>query len=279
MSAVLENVETASGKGAGDENFPVGSLLIRASLRPHIQAFYRFARNGDDIADNPDLAPADKVARLDRMAAVLTGAADDGSPSALALRASQAVTGVTDRHALDLLDAFRQDAVKHRYASWAELFDYCRLSAMPVGRHVLDLHGEHPATHVPSDALCTALQVLNHLQDCTADLAALDRCYLPQDRLDAAGAGIADLQAPAASAGLRRVIDGLLDEVDRLNAAAAALPRRVQDRRLRIETGTIVALSRRLAARLRRQDPVAGRVKLSRGDMAASLIRAMAVLL
>jgi squalene synthase HpnC len=266
MSAAIASVETASGKGASDENFPVGSRLIRAELRPHIQAFYRFARNGDDIADNGDLAPADKVARLDRMAAVLTGAADDGAPSALALRASQAETGVTDRHALDLLDAFRQDALKSRYASWD-------------GRHVLDLHGERLDTHPPSDALCTALQVLNHLQDCVGDLATLDRCYLPQDMMDAAGVSLADLHAPAASAGLRRVIDQLLDAVDHLNATAADLPRRVRDRRLRVETGTIVALSRRLARRLRRQDPVAGRVKLSRGDAVASVVRALGYLL
>ena len=274
MSAAA-SVETASGKGAADENFPVGSRLIRAALRPHIQAFYQFARNGDDIADNPALDPADKVARLWRMAAVLTGEADGGSPSALALRASQAETGVADRHALDLLAAFRQDAVMPRYPSWAALLDYCRLSAMPVGRHVLDLHGEAPDAHPPSDALCAALQVLNHLQDCAADLAALDRCYLPLDMLEAAGSGVGDLRAPAASAGLRRVIDQLLDEVDRLNQVAEALPRRVRDRRLRLETAAILALSRRLARRLRRQDPVAGRVKLGCGDVLASAVRAL----
>ena len=279
MSEAVLTVETASGKAAGDENFPVGSRLIRAALRPHVHAFYRFARNGDDIADNPDLAPADKVARLDRMAAELTGAAEGGSPSASALRASQAETGLTDRHALDLLDAFRQDAVKTRYADWDELMAYCRMSAMPVGRHVLDLHGESAATHPPSDALCAALQVLNHLQDCADDLRAMDRCYLPADMLRATGATVADLRAPAASPGLRRVFDRLLDEVDRLNAAADGLPRRVRDWRLRLETAAIVALSRRLAARLRRQDPVAGRVKLTRGDAAMAAARALRRLL
>ncbi len=73
---------------------------------------------------------------------------------------------MTSRHSLDLLIAFRRDATKLRYADWDELYDYCRYSAMPVGRHVLDLHGEDRATYVPSDALCTSLQVLNHLQDC-----------------------------------------------------------------------------------------------------------------
>ena len=275
MSEALDSVETASGKGAGDENFPVGSLLISKKLRPHVHAFYVFARMGDDIADNGDLAPADKVARLERMAAVLTGAAETGSPSAAALRVSQAQTGVTDRHSLDLLEAFKQDAVKLRYASWDELLDYCRLSAMPVGRQVLDLHGESVDTHAPSDALCAALQVLNHLQDCQDDLASMDRCYLPQDMMDAEGTGLADVRGAAATPGLRRVIDRLLDAVDRLNDAAEALPRRVRDRRLRVETGTIVALSRRLAARLRREDPIAGRVKLSKADGGLSVAGAL----
>jgi farnesyl-diphosphate farnesyltransferase len=275
MSEALASVETASGKAAGDENFPVGSILIRPALRPHVHAFYNFARNGDDIADNHDLAPADKIARLERMAAVLTGAAETGSPSALALRASQAQTGVSDQHSLDLLGAFKQDAAKTRYANWAELLEYCRLSAMPVGRQVLDLHGEAPATHAPSDALCAALQVLNHLQDCAGDLADMDRCYIPQDMLDAAGASIADLRGPAATPALRRVMDRMLDETDRLNDAAAALPRSVKDWRLRVETGTILNLSRRLAARLRREDPLAGRVKLSRSEAALSVAGAL----
>ena len=279
MSEALASVETASGKGAGDENFPVGSVLISKALRPHVHAFYVFARNGDDIADNHALAAGDKVARLERMGAVLTGAAEGGAPSASVLRASQAQTRVTDRHALDLLEAFKQDAVKSRYANWDELLDYCRLSAMPVGRQVLDLHGESRETHPPSDALCAALQVLNHLQDCKDDLVSMDRCYFPQDMMDQAGIGLADLRGSAATPGLRRVIDRLLDAVDRLNDEADALPRRVRDRRLRVETGTIVALSRRLAARLRREDPIAGRVKLSRADAGLSVAGALRYLL
>ena len=271
MSASAASVEAWSGKDRGDENFPVGSLLIRRSLRPHVHAYYAFARNADDIADSPDLPPPEKIARLDRMEAVLLGHEDGGSPSAVRLRASLAETGVTPRHATDLLVAFRQDATKRRYASWDELMEYCRFSAMPVGRHVLALHGEDPATWHPSDPLCAALQVLNHLQDGGKDLAALDRCYLPQDLLDEAGVGVAALRAPAASPGLRRVFDRLLDQVDALNAIGDDLPRRVRDRRLRLETAVIRGLSRRLARRLRAADPVAARVNLSKGDVAAAL--------
>jgi len=275
MSAAEESVETWSGKDRGDENFPVGSALIRPALRPHVHAFYAFARNADDIADSPALEPAGKIARLDRMEAVLLGRADGGSPSGVALRASLAQTGVTPRHAQDLLAAFRQDATKHRYANWAELLDYCRLSAMPVGRHVLDLHDEDPATHAPSDPLCAALQVLNHLQDGAKDLAALDRCYLPDDLLETAGAQVRDLAGPAETPRLRVVFTQLLDHVDRLHAEAADLPRRTRDRRLRLEVAVILGLSRRLTQRLRQGDPVATRVKLQKTDIAGSLLAAL----
>ncbi len=269
------SVEAWSGKDRGDENFPVGSVLIRRALRPHVHAFYAFARNADDIADSPDLAAEDKVARLDVMENVLLGRSEAGAPSALRLRASLAETGVTPRHACDLLIAFRQDATKRRYASWAELYDYCRVSAMPVGRHVLDLHGEDAATHAPSDALCASLQVLNHLQDGATDLKTLDRCYLPQDLLARHSGAVRDLRGTKASPGLRAVFDALLDEVETLNRAAADLPRRTRDRRLRVETAVIAALARRLAGRLRQGDPVANRVALTKVDMGASVLASL----
>lgn len=276
MSAgTLGSVETWSGKDRGDENFPVGSALIAPRLRTHVHAFYAFARNADDIADSPTLLQADKLARLDAMQDVLLGRRETGSPSALRLRASLAETGVTSRHSLDLLVAFRRDATQRRYASWEELCDYCRFSAMPVGRHVLDLHGEDAATHAPSDALCTSLQVLNHLQDCGRDLDTLDRCYLPGDWLAAEGAAVEDLRGRAETPGLRRVFGRLLDRAEALNRAAAELPRRTRDRRLRLETAVIVGLASRLARRLRHGDPLARRVKLSKADAVLSVLAAL----
>jgi hydroxysqualene synthase len=261
-------VEAWSGKDRGDENFPVGSLLIRRDLRAHVHAFYAFARNADDVADSPSLTAEAKVARLDAMEDVLLGRSEGGSPSALRLRHSLAETGVTSRHSLDLLVAFRRDATKLRYADWDELYDYCRYSAMPVGRHVLDLHGEDRTTYVPSDALCVSLQVLNHLQDCVKDLVALDRCYLP-------GVSVEALRGVAASMELRVVFDDLLDRVDALNRAAVDLPRLARSRRLRLETAVIVGLAHRLAGRLRRGDPVARRVRLTKGDAVASVVAAL----
>jgi squalene synthase HpnC len=272
---VSTSVETPSGKGKGDENFPVGSRLIRPALRPHVHAFYDFARQADDIADSATLSAEEKIGRLDVMGAVLAGEAQDGSPSATRLRASLAETGVTAQHSLDLLRAFRQDATKLRYANWDELIDYCRYSAVPVGRHVLDLHGENVDTYAPSDALCASLQVLNHMQDCAGDLAELDRCYIPQDMLAAVGLDTNAVTASAASPGFRKVLDQMVVLTQGLNRAGAGLPRRVKDRRLRVETAVIVGLAKRLTGRLQREDPLAGRVKLRRGDVVGSVLLAL----
>ena len=271
MSETVESVETWSGKDRGDENFPVGSVLISPRLRPHVHAFYAFARNADDIADSPTLAAADKVARLDMMEDVLLGRREQGSPSALRLRASLRETGVTPRHSTDLLIAFRRDATKLRYETWDELLDYCRYSANPVGRHVLDLHGESDETFVPSDALCTTLQVLNHLQDCAKDLAALDRCYLPLDAMKRHGATLDQLRGRRQTPGLRGVFDELLDHCVPLSHRAWDLPRRTRHRRLRIETAVIAGLATSLWRRLRRRDPIAMRVKLTKGDVLRSV--------
>jgi hydroxysqualene synthase len=259
-------LETPSGKGARDENFPVGSFLLPAALRPHVQVFYAFVRAADDVADNPGLAPEDKIARLDRFALALTGTDEQAAalPKALALRRSLAATGVSARHALDLLAAFTQDATKLRYRDWADLLGYCALSARPVGRQLLDLHGEPAALYAVSDPLCDALQVLNHLQDCQADYQNLDRVYLPLERFAAAGIGVEALDRPSASPALRRVLDDTLAGVDRLLVAAEDLPRALRSPRLAAESAVILAIARRIALELRRRDPLASRVELGR---------------
>jgi farnesyl-diphosphate farnesyltransferase len=265
-------VETPSGKGAGDENFPVGSWLIRRDLRPHVQVFYNFARAADDVADNPDLAPEEKLRRLDLMGAVLDGAPCAGSPTAKAMRASARATGVSLQHCHDVLRAFKLDATKLRYRDWADLMEYCRYSASPVGRQLLDLHGEARASWAPSDALCSALQVLNHLQDCGADYHDLDRVYLPGEMLAATGGRIDDLAGNHLTPGLRATLDRLLDGVDELLVEARRLPQAVASPGLRCECAVIVALAGRLATLLRRGDPLARRVKLRKGDFARALL-------
>ncbi|MDH3230281.1 MAG: squalene synthase HpnC [Alphaproteobacteria bacterium] len=269
-SAALET--PSCGKTARDENFPVGSLLLPARLRPHVRAFYAFARAADDIADSPALAPADKIARLDRLAAAI-GGADDGAAieTAARMRASLEETAVPPRHCLDLLDAFRQDATKRRYGDWDDLMAYCMRSAAPVGRYLLDLHGEGAALYPLSDALCNALQVLNHLQDCAADHRELDRVYIPETWLDAEGTGVEALAAARCDPALRRVLDRILDGVDDLLAAAAPLAAALASRRLAMEAAAIHAVARKLSALLRRRDPLAARVRLGRPAYASCI--------
>jgi squalene synthase HpnC len=271
-SATQIPLEAPSGKSAGTENFPVGSFLIRRDLRPHVHAFYRFARTADDIADSAELPAEEKIRRLDRIEAVLDGAGGDDAPSARAMRASLAETGVTPQHCRDVLRAFRLDATKLRYEDWDDLMEYCRYSASPVGRQLIDLHGESPASYVPSDALCSALQVLNHLQDCADDHRTINRVYLPRATLEATGATIDDLTRPALTPGLRKTIDRLLDDTDRLIATASGLPPAIRSTGLRCESAVIVTLAQRLSRLLRRGDPLAGRVKLEGGDFAAALV-------
>jgi farnesyl-diphosphate farnesyltransferase len=217
------------------------------------------------------LTADDKIARLDRMAAILDGASAEDSPAAAAMRASLLETGLTAQHCHDVLHAFRLDAVKLRYRDWDDLMGYCRYSASPVGRQLLDLHGESRITWPASDALCSALQVLNHLQDCVDDHRRLDRVYLPLEDLTAEGTGIEALAAGVSSPGLRRVLDRLLDRTAELIDQAGGLPPLVVSRGLRWESAVIVELAGRLLRRLRHGDPVATRVALRKLDFLAAL--------
>ena len=178
-----------SGKGHRDENFPVASRLIHPRHRGAILAFYEFVRIADDIADHTTLAPEQKLDLLDRLEAGLLGRHDDQA-TAVALRTVLDERKLSPRHAQDLLTAFRMDVTKLRYRDWDDLMGYCSFSAMPVGRFVLDVHGEDHATWPANDALCAALQIINHLQDCKKDSIDLDRVYVPLDALAAAGAKV-----------------------------------------------------------------------------------------
>lgn len=264
--------ETPSGKGAGDENFPVGSFLLPKRLRPHVATYYAFARAIDDIADNGALSPDDKIARLKAFDAALRGEAPDapGFEKAHALRRSMAETGVTTKHGSDLVAAFIQDAVKLRYQTWEELLGYCELSANPVGRYLLDLHGEDKAAYKYSDALCTVLQIVNHLQDCGDDKRDLDRVYIIGDWLAEEGGAIEDLDRPALTPALRKVIDRMLDGCEILMADARKLPRALKSKSLAMESAVIVNLAARLIALLRKGDPLAKRVELKKPDFVAA---------
>jgi hydroxysqualene synthase len=257
--------ELASGKGHKDENFPVASVLIAPRYRAPIMAFYRFARLADDIADHETASAHEKLARLEAMRCGIVGDSD-AEPSAVALREVMLERRLDPAHALDLLEAFRRDVTKLRTESWDDLIDYCRYSAMPVGRFVLDVHGEDRALWPANDALCAALQVINHLQDCAKDYRDLDRVYLPQDMLASAGARTEDLAAPQATPALRSVIAACAERCQHLLTEAAPFARAIHDRRLGVEVAVIQRLAVSLAARLRRRDPLKERVHHGKGE-------------
>ncbi len=252
-----------------EENFPTASLLLARPVRAQVMAFYRFVRTADDIADSGTLAPAEKLARLDAMDAALD---DPATTVPEARRLHELGVGTVEARAM--LSAFRQDAVQERYADWAALEDYCTRSADPVGRMLLRLHGDaDPRAIAAADGLCTALQVLNHLQDLVPDRDSLNRVYLPTAWMALAG-GEAAFFDPANTQKRREVLDAALDRVEEALDRAAALPRLLRARRLAWQSTVTMALARKLLARLRAADPVLGRVALSKADFAAAFASA-----
>jgi squalene synthase HpnC len=254
-----DHPDLASGKGHKDENFPVASFIIKPRHRAAVMAFYHFARKADDIADHP-AEPGDiKLQLLERMRATLAGEVDTDA-EALALRRAEDDRGLDPRHGLDLLEAFRRDVTKARYADWTELMDYCRYSAMPVGRFVLDVHEESRDLWPANDALCAALQVINHLQDCAKDYAELDRVYIPTNALAAAGLDVGALGEQKASPALRQVIVDLARQTMTLLDQSRPFADGIRDGRLAYEVAAIQRLAEDLTLKLMRYDPLSERV-------------------
>lgn len=266
----LDASAAKSGKGHRDENFPVASRLIHPRHRGAILAFYRFVRAADDVADHATLTADEKLRLLDGLEASLlgTGPAD---PEAEPLRRILAERDLSPVHAQQLLDAFRLDARKSRTRDWADLMHYCSLSAMPVGRYVLDVHGEDRSTWAANDPLCAALQVINHLQDCGKDYRQIDRVYLPEDAMAAHGARVEDLGGARSSPALLAVIRDLAGRTGGLLETSRVFPAVLRDRRLGLEVAVIQSLAEALVDKLRRRDPLHERVHAGKPE---ALLRA-----
>jgi squalene synthase HpnC len=272
MNVVSNLMTTASdlrsGKTHRDENFPVASWIIHPRHRALILAFYNFVRTADDIADHADLAADEKLRILDLFEAELLGKGDT-QPEAVKLRHALAERAMPPRHALDVLIAFRMDVTKLRYENWDEVMHYCRYSAMPVGRFMLDVHGESTSTWAASDALCAGLQVNNHLQDCGKDFHNLNRVYLPRDALAAAGASVEELGAEKSSPQLLQCLHALAVRTEALLDESKSLAPDVKDFRLGIEISVIQAFADRIVSMLQVRDPLSERVHLSKLELLA----------
>ena len=268
--------ELRSGKTHRDENFPVASWIIHPRHRGLILAFYNFVRTADDIADHETLGAQDKLAYLDLLGAELQGQGES-QPEAVTLRRALEERGMPPRHALDLLTAFRMDVTKLRYENWDELIHYCRYSAMPVGRFVLDVHGESTSTWTANDALCAGLQINNHLQDCGKDYKSLNRVYVPLDALAAAGASVEELGQDRASAPLRQCLHALAVRTEGLFEESRLFSAEVKDFRLGLEIAVIQGFAERIVQLLKERDPLSERVHLSPLQMLAHSLTAIAV--
>ncbi|HXI07735.1 MAG: squalene synthase HpnC [Bradyrhizobium sp.] len=264
-----------SGKTHKDENFPVASWIIHPRHRALILAFYTFVRTADDIADHAKLPADEKLRYLDLLEAELLGKGDTQS-EAVQLRTALAERGMPPRHALDLLTAFRMDVTKLRYENWDEVIHYCRYSAMPVGRFVLDVHGESTSIWPASDALCAGLQVNNHLQDCGKDYRQINRVYLPRDALAATGASVEELGAAKSSPQLLQCLHALAAKTEALLAEGRVLAPQVKDFRLGLEVSLIQAFADRIVAMLRVRDPLSERVHLKPLELMFLSVGAMA---
>jgi hydroxysqualene synthase len=250
-----------SGKGHRDENFPVASRLIHPRHRGAILAFYEFVRTADDMADHATLPAREKLALLDHLEGSLLGK-DDEVPEGVALRTVLRERNLSARHAQDLLTAFRMDVTKLRYRDWDDLMNYCTYSAMPVGRFVLDVHGEDRSIWPANDALCAALQIINHLQDCRKDFRDLDRVYVPLDVLAASGATVSEIGAERSSPALRACLRSLAVRTGQLLDNSAPFSAGINDVRLALEVSVIQTLARRLTTMLKVRDPLSERVHL-----------------
>jgi squalene synthase HpnC len=264
----------SSGKGHRDENFPVASFLIARRHRGIILAFYRFARTADDVADHAAATADKKLQLLDVMRRTLLGE-NDASPEAAALRTMLIQRKLTPQHGLDLLEAFSSDVTKLRYRDWDDLLDYCRVSAMPVGRFVLDVHGESQALWPMCDALCSALQIINHLQDCAKDYRLLNRVYIPMDGFAAAGIGPEELDHSRASPALMGLITDLARQTFELLVKSRGFAAGVRDARLASEISVIQVLAESLCRRLMNRDPLSERVHHRKSEVLLLAIPAL----
>jgi len=269
-----EAAALSSGKSYHDENFPVASFIIAPRHRAPILTFYRFVRTADDVADNPAASPEHKLRLLEDMRLSLMGLSK-ASPEGVALHDILAERGLTTDHAADLLEAFRRDVTKLRYADWGELMDYCRYSAMPVGRYVLDVHGESRGTWAMNDALCAALQIINHLQDCAKDYQELDRVYIPLDMMAAHGTKPEDLAVCRSTRELKAAIAELAARNAELLRRSAPFAARIKDGRLSLEVAVIQRLAEDLNDKLLVRDPLSEPVHHRKSDQVKLVISAL----
>lgn len=254
----------------GDPDFSLMPGLFPQKVRPHLFAFTGFVRLADHIADSTWLAHEDKITRLSVLESALdddtvTGWSEESSRVIHNIRHSLKGTQVSSRHARRVVQAFRRDVMGERRYSWNDVLAYCQDAAAPVGRHMLELmHEDQSACGKSSDDLCAALRILRRLRDCRAGVDQFNRLCIPEQFMKDAMVSIDHLRAPSAKGQTRAVLDRVLDGVDRLLRNAEPLPGLIAHRGFRMHTAIVLCRGQKLAGRFAEEDPLQGRVTLSR---------------
>jgi squalene synthase HpnC len=258
-----------------DENFPVAGLLIKSSLRPLVNAYYRAARYCDDIADAPDLSARQKLAKLSEAEDIFLGYQKEVPDELLFLLGLRRIfcDELLDTSLFtDLLTAFRQDSRGHTYETWEQLLEYCRYSAAPVGRFMLAVHDENLSTYMPSGVLCTVLQIANHIQDIKYDLLVQNRIYLPAELLQKYQVSTDDLQQDKSSPELKKLIAEIISRLQKMLKDAALLPAITRSLRLRMQICVILSLTNIMLKKLNKKDVLQKNVRLSKIDWMRAVI-------
>jgi squalene synthase HpnC len=261
------------------ENFPVASWVLPARFRAPVRAIYAFAREADDLADEGDAPPQERLGALAAFSEELDRI-ESGQPPRSPL--FQTLAGVVGRHGLplalfrDLLSAFSQDVVKGRYADFGEVMDYCRRSANPIGRLLLHLYGETgPRSLAYSDGICASLQLINFLQDIEIDYAK-GRIYLPQDEMRRYGVSEEQIARRDAGGPWRGFMRHQIERARRMLQAGAPLGR-VLEGRVGLELRMIVLGGERILRKLQQAegDVFRHRPVLSGPDWAYMFLRGL----
>ena len=264
----MDSIETTLTKNHKQENFPVGSWLLSPKIRFKILIFYKFARAADDIADSANLSSNEKIKRLNLFKkAIESNKSNKIKISKVEdLRKICIKNKIKINHALNLLKAFKQDAIKKRYKNWSELIRYCKYSAVPVGRFVIDLHKEKQKAYKYSDPLCIALQILNHLQDCKEDYENFDRVYLPMQFLKKYNVKLSQLKKNVTEKNLRLVFNEILKNTEKLIIEAGKNKKNMKHKHLSLETSFILEIAKKLLQLLKNNDPLKKKVMLKKFD-------------
>lgn len=262
-------------KNKNQENFPVGMMIFGKDKRQIVSDYYKFARYADDIADNPDIKPQNKVNKLYQLEDIFLKNKDYKGQKlkfAVKLREEFNKFQLSTSLATDLLIAFRKDSMGFEYQTWGQLVDYCKYSAAPVGRFMLAIHNENPSTYLPAASLCVALQIVNHIQDIKYDTQVLKRVYLPAEMMKRYNVTPDDLLKDKSSLGLKKLIEKIMNLTKGLIKEGSILPSIIRSKNLRTEVCIILSLTNIMIKKILKGDVLAKNIRLSKWDWLKAVI-------